>query len=77
MNTYWGSVGIAPRILKRMEVYGQIHALAALTPEKWPPVTDWMGGWVGPKAGLNTVAKRKNPIIAPAGNWTLVVQPVA
>jgi hypothetical protein len=21
----------------------------------------WIGGWVGPRAGLDTVAKRKNP----------------
>jgi hypothetical protein len=31
--------------------------------------THWIGGRVGPTAGLNTaVAKRKNPFPAPAGN---------
>jgi hypothetical protein len=38
--------------------------------------THWIGGWVGQTAGLDAV-KRKNPIIAPAGNPTPVVQPVA
>jgi hypothetical protein len=51
-----------------MEVSGQLHAPTALTPGKESPV---------PRADLDAVAKRKNPIIAPAGNWTLVVQPVA
>jgi hypothetical protein len=27
----------------------------------------WMGGWVGRRAGLDGVEKRKNPVIAPAG----------
>jgi len=25
------------------------------------PGTDWIGGWVGPRAGLNVVARRKYP----------------
>jgi hypothetical protein len=39
--------------------------------------THWTGGWVGLRSGLGAVTKRKNPIIAPAGNRTSVVQPVA
>jgi hypothetical protein len=31
---------------------------------------------MGPRAGLDAVAKRKNSIIAPAGIWNPVVQPV-
>jgi hypothetical protein len=31
---------------------------------------------MGPRDSLEAVAKRKNPIIAPAGNGTPVVQPV-
>jgi hypothetical protein len=27
--------------------------------------THWTGGWVGLRAGLDTVAKRKDPIILP------------
>jgi len=34
------------------------------------------GDWVGPRTGLDAVAK-KNPIISPAQNWTPVVQPGA
>jgi hypothetical protein len=29
--------------------------------------THWIGGWVGPRAGLDAVVKRKNPVISPAG----------
>jgi hypothetical protein len=43
------------------------------TPREGAPGTHWIGGWVGPKAGLEAVIKRINPIIAPAGNWTPVV----
>jgi hypothetical protein len=41
MMAYWGSEGIAPRILRPrhyMEVSGQLHAPAALSPEKKPLV---------------------------------------
>jgi hypothetical protein len=36
-------------------------------PEEIVPDTNWIGGWVGPRAGLETAIKRKNPIIAPVG----------
>jgi hypothetical protein len=45
---------------------------ACFTPRKRAPVTHWIGGWVGPKAILDTVVKRKIP--SPAGNWTLEPQ---
>jgi hypothetical protein len=41
-----------------MEVNGQLHDLAALPPGK---ERHWIGGWVGPRAGLDVVVKRKNP----------------
>jgi hypothetical protein len=79
MKTYWG-----------MEVYLQAFLVSVLdgeecsaslpdrfTPEVRVPISHWIGGRVGPTAGLDAVAKRENPIIAPAGNWTPVVQPVA
>jgi hypothetical protein len=43
-----------------MEVSGQLHAPAALPPEK-APGTHWIGGWVGPRAVLEAVVKRKIP----------------
>jgi hypothetical protein len=36
----------------------QLYAPATLTPGK-EPHTHWIGGWVGPGAGLDIVAKRK------------------
>jgi hypothetical protein len=38
-----------------MEVSGKLHALAALPPGKKVLSTHWIAGWVGPKAGLDTV----------------------
>jgi hypothetical protein len=38
------------------------------TPREMAPGTQWIGGWMGPRAGLDTVKKRK--ILAPAGNRT-------
>jgi hypothetical protein len=40
-------------------VSGQFHALAALPPEKEPPGTHWIEGWVDPRAGLDDMEKRK------------------
>jgi hypothetical protein len=39
-----------------MKVSGQLHTPAALFLEKEP---HWIGGWVGPKAGLEAVERRK------------------
>jgi len=47
-----------------MEVSGQLYAPAAF----WEPGIQWIGGWVGPRSDLDVVAKRKDPIIAAAGN---------
>jgi hypothetical protein len=44
-----------------MEVNGQLHALATLPPRERAPHTHCIGGWVVPRAGLDAVAKRKNP----------------
>jgi hypothetical protein len=58
-----------------MEVSGQIHAPVALIPAKNPRYL-WIEGWVGPRASIDAVAKRKK-IPAPTGNRIPVVQPVA
>jgi hypothetical protein len=62
-----------------MEVGGQLHALAALPPEKEPlPGTHWIGGWVGPRAVLDAVMKRKIPSPRMESNPRIpIVQPVA
>jgi hypothetical protein len=65
MKANWGSGGIAP----------VIHSLtSALDGGEWPasrpgrftsrhiaPDTHWIGGWVGPRAVLDAVVKRKIP----------------
>jgi hypothetical protein len=43
-----------------MEVNGQLHASIALLPGKSDPGTHWIGGWVGPRVGLEVVEKGKN-----------------
>jgi hypothetical protein len=41
-------------VFVKMEVSGKFHVPAA-------PVTHWIGGWVGPRAFLDAVVKRKIP----------------
>jgi hypothetical protein len=58
-----------------MEVNGQLHAPAALSPGKG---TRLMGGWVGPRAVLNVAVKREIHSYRRESNpKTLIVQPVA
>jgi hypothetical protein len=56
-----------------MKVSGQLHAPAALFWRK-NPSTHWIGGWVGPRAGLDAVAKSSQPL---AGIEPPIIQPVA
>jgi len=56
-----------------MKLIGQLQAATALSQGKEPPVAICIGGCAGPRAGLDAGAKRKEPIIAPARNWTPVV----
>jgi hypothetical protein len=42
-----------------MEVSDQLHPLAAFIPRERAPSTHWIGGWVGPRVGLDAVEKRK------------------
>jgi hypothetical protein len=61
-----------------MGVSGQIHASVALLPGKDPPVYNWIGGQVGPRAGLDTVVKGKIPSICRESiPRSPIVQPVA
>jgi hypothetical protein len=56
-----------------MEVSGQLHTPTALLLGR-SPGTYWVGGWMGPRASLDAVDKRK---ILPFQDQTLAVQPVA
>jgi hypothetical protein len=61
-----------------MQVSGQRHASAALPPGKEPLVPIEEGGWVGPRAVLDTVVKRKIPSPRRESNpRNPTVQPVA
>jgi hypothetical protein len=55
---------------------GQLHVLAALTPEKKPPVMHFIGSWVDPRADLDDVEKRKF-LTQPGLSDLSVVQAVA
>jgi hypothetical protein len=60
-----------------MEMSGQLHAPAALHPGK-ESGTPWIGGWVGPRAVLDAVVKRKIPNLRRESNpRTPIIQPVA
>jgi hypothetical protein len=59
-----------------MEVSGQLHAAAALPPEKQPPYPlDWR--MCGPQSRSGRGSKEKKEIPVPDGNRTPVVQPAA
>jgi hypothetical protein len=61
-----------------MEVSGQLHAPAALPPGKEALAPISIGGWVGPRAVLEAVVKRKIPSPRRESNpRTPIVQPVA
>jgi hypothetical protein len=59
-----------------MEVSGQFHVPAALLPRKEPPDTHRIGGWVGLRASLEAVVKRKIPSLCQNSNPS-IMQPTA
>jgi hypothetical protein len=63
IKTYWGSAGIAPRILDHgLEgVEWSASRPSRFTPRERAPGTRWRGGWVSPRAVLDAVVKRKIP----------------
>jgi hypothetical protein len=61
-----------------MKTSGQLHAPAALPPEKRAPGTHGIRGWVGPRAGLVIVSRGKIPTPRLESNPNHpIVQPVA
>jgi len=67
MKTYWESGGIAPRILNlgTRWRWSDSFTLRSLYPRRknLSPHTHWIWGWVDPRASLDAVAKRRNPIM--------------
>jgi hypothetical protein len=63
MKVYWESRCIVPRILNRGT---RLRWVVSFTPQPLyfqgsSPVIHWIGGLVGPRAGLDAVVKRKIP----------------
>jgi hypothetical protein len=47
---------------------GQRHAPAALYPQGKTPGTHWIGGWMGPRPGLDKEVRRKILLSLPGSN---------
>jgi hypothetical protein len=80
MKTYWGSEGIASRILDLGTSWGWVVSSTPrpLYPREIAPGTRWIGVWVGPRAVLDAVVKKKIPSPRRESNpRTPNVQPVA
>jgi hypothetical protein len=77
MKASWESGGIAPRIVTSALDGGEWSASrpGRFTPRKRAPGIHWIGGWVGPRAVLDAVVKRKIP--SPCQDSNPIVQPVA
>jgi hypothetical protein len=63
IKAYWGSAGIAPRILTSVldGVEWSASRPGRFIPRERAPSTHWIGGWVGPRAGLDAVVKIRIP----------------
>jgi hypothetical protein len=63
MKAYWG-VGRGTHTFLTAELDGgelSNSRPGRFTPKERNPGTHWIGSWVGPRAGLDAVAKRKIP----------------
>jgi hypothetical protein len=80
MKTYWGSGGIAPLNFLTSALDGGEWSASRpgrFAPREKAPGTHWIGGWVGPRAVLDAVVKRKVPNPRRKSNpRTPIVQPV-
>jgi hypothetical protein len=61
MKAYWGSGDSSTHSLPSALDGGERSAsrLATLSPGEKARGTDWIGGWVGPRAGLNAVVRKE------------------
>jgi hypothetical protein len=59
MKAYWGSGGTAPHILDLSTRWRWVVSFTPrpLTHKERAPGTDWIGSWVGPRAGVDTAVK--------------------
>jgi hypothetical protein len=80
MQTYWGSGSIAPCILDLGTRLRWVVSFTSrpLYPQRKTAGTHSRGFWVVPRAGLDTVVKRKIPSLCRKSNpRTPIIQPVA
>jgi hypothetical protein len=81
MKAYWGSGGISPPILLTSALDGGEWSASRpgrFTSKERAPGTNWIEGWVGPRAVLDAVVKRKIPSPRQESNSrTPIVQTVA
>jgi hypothetical protein len=80
MKAYWGTGCISPHTLTSALDGGEWSASrpGSFTPKARAPFTHWIGGWVGPRSGLDAVVRRKIPSPNRESNSrTPIVQPVA
>jgi hypothetical protein len=61
MKAYCGSGSIAEPILSTRHEMWSASRPGRFTPWGRSPFTHWIGGWVGPRAGLDMIVKRKIP----------------
>jgi hypothetical protein len=62
MKAYWGNGAIAPRILDLIIRWEwSASRPGCFTPRERAPGTHWIGDWVGTRAGLYAVLRRKIP----------------
>jgi hypothetical protein len=80
MKVYWGVEYSSTHSLTSALDGGEWSASlpGRFTPKEIAPNTHWIGGWVGPRAVLDAMVKRKIPSPRQESNpWTPIVQPVA
>jgi hypothetical protein len=81
MKVYWDNGVIASRIFFTSALNGGEWSASrpgSFNPRERAPGTHWIGGWVGPRAGLDAVVERKIPSPCRESNpRTATVQPVA
>jgi len=63
LKMYWRNGGIAPRILRWVLDGGECSAsrTGRFIPGEKIHGIHWLGGWVGPRTGLDAVAKKNIP----------------
>jgi hypothetical protein len=76
----YGGVDVQIRIFLTSTLVGGEWSASCpgrFTPEERAPGTHWIGGWVGPRAGLDDVEMRKFFPHRDSNSGLSVVQPVA